>query len=313
MSYMRIMMPLFCETKGFDLKGRPPSGRFLLEAREGTKAKLSLWVQDLQPEILYKVYLIFPQGGRFGGTALCNLSADAGGKAELRHTLNESDLARYGVSLSSFGMVAVMTSAKDVVLCGYRENRESKLHWRNTFEILQEKREPAPAPEPEPEIIPEPEPEPEIIPEPEPEPEPEIIPEPLPSPAPLLLHALPEALTEHIDAVLQSHTRTYPFERQSRTVHWVRITLNETIPWTAGASAVLASPFTAESYETYSHLLLGKTVDERAERFYLAIPDAFDESRAQEAEPLGFQQFKCSADRPPAPGEYGYWIFVMTE
>ena len=136
MQYTRIFMPLASETTGYEYKGKTPAGRCLLESRSG-EGKLLLWAQDLKPEALYRVYLIFPEGAAFVGIPLCALTVKSNGKAELRHNFNATDIEGYGRSMENCNIVAVLahqSPGTTVTLCGYRD---TPIAWRNAFRKLE--------------------------------------------------------------------------------------------------------------------------------------------------------------------------------
>jgi len=134
--YIRIFMALNSETHGYEYNGKTPGGRCLLESRSGM-GKLVLWVQDLKPEVLYRVHLIFKDGSGYKGLPLCALTILSNGKAELRHTFNAMDIEGYGLSLDQCQAVAIIAGegqSASSPLCGYREN---PLSWRNGFAIME--------------------------------------------------------------------------------------------------------------------------------------------------------------------------------
>jgi len=134
MQYTRVFMPLACETTGYEYKGKTPAGRCLLESRSG-EGKLLLWAQDLKPEALYRVYLIFPEGGTFVGIPLSGLTVKSNGKAELRHSFNPADIEGYGRNIENCSIVAILVApGTSTPLCGYRD---TPIAWRKTFKKLE--------------------------------------------------------------------------------------------------------------------------------------------------------------------------------
>ena len=313
--YIRIFMPLNSETNGYEYNGKTPVGRCLLESRSGI-GKLVLWVQDLKPEILYRVHLIFKDGSGYMGLPLCALTIRPNGKAELRHSFNAADIEGCGLALDQCQAVVIITGAGRNAaspLCGYREG---PLPWRSGFKIFErnmaaEKIPDDTSKEPEtPEEIPE-----DISKEPEtleeiPSEEPLILSSPPPSPQPSsnAENSLSAAFKEEVDAILNSHTHMHPFQKQNRHVNWVRISLNENLSLPKNICDLLNTPFVEAAYRRYSHLILGKTADSGVLRYYIGVPAAYD----PEDKAVGFRQFKCSMDNEPAYGDYGYWLVFMS-
>jgi len=184
MAYQRIFMPLTCEARGYEFKGRTPAGRCIIETH-GHAGKLSVWAQDIKPETRYGIYMIFADGGRYAGVMIGSLPVDTKGRGEVRRDFGASELRGFAAS-AAVAVAIVPSDGVDLVspLCGYKD---MPVMWRGSFYMAAEpmdiaalKVEPPPV-EPEPvELEPvEPEPmEPEPM-EPEPvEPEP-IEPEPM--------------------------------------------------------------------------------------------------------------------------------------
>jgi len=279
--YTRIIMPLTNETKGYEYKGRKPAGRCLLESRAGL-GKLMLWVQDLKPETLYHVHMIFKSGG---GLKLCSLTVNEKGRGELSHSFNTE-------SLEDCAAVAVIASGTktSAPLCGYREG---SFPWRNSYNLIKE--EPPPkeeAPEEKEEI-------------PEEEEEEETPYEPLP---PDPENTLTDAFKKEVEGLLKSHTRMQPFQKQSRDVIWVRISLDEDLSLPNYICDLLSDPFVEEAYNQYSHLILGKAVDAGPTRYYIGVPALYEATDKI----VGFRQFKGSGDAEPTAGDYGYWLIFMS-
>jgi len=123
-------MPLIQEAKGYEFKGRPPTGRCVVEERNNT-GKISVWVQDLMPETKYEIYLIFTQGQQYMGLHMGALDVDAKGKAAFRREVKHL----HSFTLTEFAAAVIIAAdAHGVVspLCGYRD---TQISWRNRFSI----------------------------------------------------------------------------------------------------------------------------------------------------------------------------------
>jgi len=159
-----------------------------MEEQNGA-AKLTLSAQDLRPETRYGVFMIFADGGRYAGVNVGPLAVDAKGKAEMRRSIEKTQL--YGHVFNEAAAIAVMpmgTTRMEAPLCGYRNE---PVAWRNGFyeKTTPIKETPPPKPEPLKPELPEP---PKLKP-----PEPELLkPEPIkpesPEPEPPAVMVIPE-------------------------------------------------------------------------------------------------------------------------
>ena len=345
--YMRIFMPLVNESTGYEYKGKAPSGRCLLESRSGT-GKIMLWVQDLKPEVLYRVHLIFKNENNYAGLPLCSLSPSLYGKAELRHSFDAADIEGFNLSLEQCLAVAIIATGGNGIsapLCGYKQDIQS---WRNGFIRLEKAKEaPKESIKETPEAIEAPADVPSEISEEVPleeislketsfkeapedilkevgkKDDEEILENALEDSEETLEDAadeaiitfnicpestLSEAFKNEVETILKSHTHMQPFEKQNRDVDWVRISLNEDLSLPDGIRDLLNEPFVESAYRQYNHLILGKALDEGLKRYYIGIPALYD----PKDKIIGFRQFKCSEDTEPMPGDYGYWLIFMS-
>ena len=130
MSYIRYFMPMTSEAAGYGHKGRQPAGRSIVEGRDG-RYKLTVWAQDLKPETLYNIFVLFAQGGRYAGIGMGGLTVDEKGKAEARRDFGDEVLM--GCDWQEIAAVAVTVRGGVGVispLCGYRGE---VVPWRNGF------------------------------------------------------------------------------------------------------------------------------------------------------------------------------------
>jgi len=307
--YTRTFMPLENESSGYEHMGKSPSGRVLMESRS-SQGKLTLWVQDLKAEAIYKVHLIFKSESGFSGIPLCPLSVQANGKAELRHSFNAANIGDFGLSLNDCLAVAVIASGAAgtaTPLCGYKDGKP--IAWRSGFKRLE--KTPPPPPKPEPEKPPEPNPMPEPVIEPEPEPEPiEETPPPTPPPPQPTIEvesSISESLKKEVESIFKTHTQMKPFIRQKRTVKWIRISPDEELDFPKTVKDQLSKPFVEKAYQQYNHLIFGKTIDDLELRYYIGIPATYN----TDDEKLGYKQFKINSGAKAKDGDYGYWLIFI--
>ena len=300
--YIRVFLPLTNESKGYEYRGNTPAGRCLLESRGGL-GKLILWAQNLKPEALYKVHLIFKTENGYAGLVLCPLFVHPNGKAETRFSFNAANIEGYGVNLDSCLAVAVIDGKSYAPLCGYKE--DNPLPWRNGFEIMSKdipnQISKAPVVEEEVPTVISTDSAPiencqsmhiEVL-----EPEQEKADE----------TELTEKFKEEVEQLLKSHTPIHPFQKQSREVDWVRISLNENLTLPDHICSLLTEAFIERAYRQYNHLILGKSSGEGPKRYYIGVPALYDPADKI----AGFRQFKCSEGKKPNPGDFGYWLIFM--
>ena len=130
MSYIRNLIPLESEAKGFGYKNRQPAGRSLVEGRDHNY-KLTVWAQDLKPQTLYSVFILFSADKRYAGIPMGRLIIDEKGKGEIRKEFDDAALGEF--DLTDFVAIAVITRDNHGVsspLCGYKDTPVS---WRHGF------------------------------------------------------------------------------------------------------------------------------------------------------------------------------------
>ena len=133
MAYARFFMPLHCEARGYEFKGKTPAGRVVLEEHNGV-GKLKLWVQDLKCEAIYHVYMVFSHNRRHVGFDMGALRLDTRGKSELIREVLPSDINGYSFGeIVTVAIVAKSSAQAQVVspLCGYRN---AVMQWRHDFD-----------------------------------------------------------------------------------------------------------------------------------------------------------------------------------
>ena len=326
--YIRIVMPLINEVSGYEYKGKTPSGRCLLESRNGV-GKIIIWAQDLKHEAIYRVNLIFEDTkNNYVGIPLCALTVHANGKGELKHSFNATDIEGFNIGIESCVAVAIIVagaSDTSAPLCGYKQG---EVPWRRGFkkltastrDVLEEILDKPSTQEPPEADIVESRAETEMDVEVEVEVEveetdvevdvdaeveaedDEYIPV---KPDPQTL--LSDTFKAEVNEALKSHTHMQPFKKPIKNVQWVRISLEEDFSLPDYICDLLSDPFVEKSYSSYNHLILGKSKGKNAKRYYIGVPSLYDPKDKL----VGFRQFKCSEDKKPKEGDYGYWLVFM--
>jgi len=318
MSYSRFFMPLAEESRGYDFKGRTPVGRCIVEGR-GNTGKLSLWVQDLKPQVKYEVYLIFAENRKYVGINAGLLDVDAKGKAEIRRDITEL----HTLVLKEIVAVAVIAAGQSGVvspLCGYRDEQ---IAWRHGFEVYKagQSEEPVKQAEPEPEPpvvetelpVPEaelPATEPEIL-ELEAEPpaaEPEIV-SPLPSPPRAVLPTtteLPPPPTSQntamlIESIFNANTPFEPFQNQEDDIKWVKCSELNQMPLPPDIPHLMTEPFMQAAWADHEHFILGVS---EAGQYIIGMTGIYTQENRKQAKQLGFSQFRSA-------GDSGYWLMFV--
>lgn len=400
--YIRIFLPLTTETKGYEYNTKTPSGRCLLESRSGT-GKLILWVQDLKPEALYRVHLIFKSGSGYVGLPICPLTVRPNGKGEARYTFDAANIEGFGMSLDECqALIIIAGSDTAAPLCGYRNEI---LPWRRNFKKLNKspkvpieprsssvdskptlrEREVNTPSEPKlnetsPEMAKETT-ESEIRVEETLGESPRgeqtigfIVGDPIKEegisdkivtdeaftgeipkegsnkegmdketsanededvdqgnfakegikedintegveeesiydpPAFDPENTLTDVFKEEVAMRLESNTHIQPFQKQSRKVQWVRISIDENLTLPNHICDLLTKSFVENAFRQYSHLILGATTDVGPKRYYIGVPSLYN----PKDKIVGFRQFKCSEDKYPKLGDFGYWLIFMS-
>ena len=349
--YVRIIMPLINESKGYDYKGRTPAGRCLLESRSGS-GKLMLWIQDLKPEAIYHVNLIFREEGNYAGLPLCTLNPSPNGKAELRYLFDAGNIAGFGKALDDCLAVAIVASGGSAPLCAYKD---APLSWRGSFRKLEKNGPPEPVPMPlmekEPEMAPievsetaeevpeesdqekqlreeEPYEEPPYPEEPHGEPPRQEEPHEEP-PRPEESHEEPprqeESPEKLPEAELSESMVTDVFEKEVEAILKSHTHMRPFKKQNRSVNWVRISLDEGLSLPDYIRDLLSEPFVEAAYSQYnhLILGKAADDGpkRYYIGVPAlyspgdklaGFRQFKCSEDTEPSLGDYGYWLIFMS-
>jgi len=131
MSYKRNFVTLKEKDAGFSLKGSA-LGRCIIESK-GDKGKISVSVQNLKPEIMYKACLISSNGDGVTGITLGSIPVDKNGKGELKVDVDTQSVNESGIDLSSFQIITVMVSDKEGMLAPLEGYTGKEIAWQRNF------------------------------------------------------------------------------------------------------------------------------------------------------------------------------------
>ena len=91
-------------------------------------------------------------------------------------------------------------------------------------------------------------------------------------------------------------------------VSWARFTTDDCLPAPHDNVGFFDTQFIVESYECYTHFILGAVTDREVTGYVLGVPGVYDGEAAVRAKELGLTEFRCYDPIPPTPGEFGYWL-----
>jgi hypothetical protein len=130
------------------------------------------------------------------------------------------------------------------------------------------------------------------------------------------IERMPETEVEHgnseLDELFETNAQMSPFEKQTKDVKWVRISMREPIALPIDYLKVFNNPFIISSYEKYNHFIIGRVPEGDTTIYMLGVPAIYNTQNMKTAKSLGFTQFKCVDNVVPADGEYGYCLLGVT-
>lgn len=132
MQYQRIFVTLQQDRQDYSIDGRKAMGRCVIETR-GSAGKLSIYVQGLKPEVIYKLYLIATEGDTSRGLPVAIVPVDAKGKGELRFEFNAENVGGSSMGVSDFSAVAIIVPSEKGVLPVLTGFMEDEISWENNF------------------------------------------------------------------------------------------------------------------------------------------------------------------------------------
>jgi hypothetical protein len=91
----------------------------------------------------------------------------------------------------------------------------------------------------------------------------------------------------------------------------VRFTREDDLPAPDDKPGLYNTPFIAASYGDFGHFILGRVTEDDTTEYVIGVPGIYNEEQQAQAQALGFSEFKCYEDTPPAAGEFGYWLMFV--
>ncbi len=110
--YKRTLVTLKGSSLNDGFGGRAPSGRCLLEER-GHEGKISLWVQNLRPNVLYKAMVVSQH--RF--VPVGTVTVDQRGHGEFRTGVTPQDIGQSGLAMEEIQAVHVVVAGEGDARC----------------------------------------------------------------------------------------------------------------------------------------------------------------------------------------------------
>ena len=126
----RFFIPLIQDRLEYTLKDRQAFGKCIIEY-SGNLGKLSATVQDLKPEVLYKLYLI----SSIDGTKVCvgTVAIDGRGKGGLKWEFDPKNTGESNEDIGHFDVAAVVVPRDNEVISPLVGYRNEPVMWKNIF------------------------------------------------------------------------------------------------------------------------------------------------------------------------------------
>ena len=138
--YKRNFVTLKQERSDYSLNGKQALGRCIIETKT-EKSKLSIYVQDLKPQILYKAYLIAGDTNESLGISVGTINVDAKGKGELKWEFDANDVHSTKKCVEEFNVVSVIAPKKGDVIAVMTGFIKDEIMWKNNFIDFADKKE----------------------------------------------------------------------------------------------------------------------------------------------------------------------------
>jgi len=312
MAYSRFFMPLLQEASGYEYKGKSPTGRCIVESRNNT-GKVTLWAQDLKPEVKYTIFLIFAQSQKHVGFNMGTLNVDSRGKAELRRDITSKDIHTF--TLDEVAVIAITAQSKNGIispLCGYKD---TQIPWRHSFSEWKEPTIATKAPEV-----------PVSKKEAAPDIQPLVTPQTPSAPPPLATKPItpqtpqdnpPSTGEPHmpihqvLDAIVNSSTAIQPFKKETRETLWAKCTQIEQLYLVSNNPNLMHELFILNTWANYEHFILGITTDGSPKQYIVGLPGIYNSEDLHKVRQLGFTLFKAPENDHPQSGDCGYWLMIF--
>jgi hypothetical protein len=130
--YSRTFITLTHDWPGYGLNNRFPAGRCVIEAREGA-GKMSVAVQDMQPDIIYKAYIICCDKTSSTAVSAGTLSVDAKGRGELKWQFDPESVGGSAIPVERFNVAAVLVPNSGGLISPLLGFKDAPVNWRSNF------------------------------------------------------------------------------------------------------------------------------------------------------------------------------------
>ncbi len=130
--YNRQFVMLKQDRLGYGYRGKEPSGRVIVET-DGDTTKISVFIQDLRPEVAYRVFLVNAGSMKSVGVPLGTLCPDKLGRAELKKTVTTNDVLNSGLRINDFNVFAVIATANSELIVPLAGFRKEAIQWKKNF------------------------------------------------------------------------------------------------------------------------------------------------------------------------------------
>jgi len=311
MAYSRFFMPLLQEASGYEYKGKSSTGRCIVESRNNM-GKVTLWAQDLKPEIKYTIFLIFAQNQKHIGFNIGTLNVDSRGKAEFRRDITSADIHTF--TLDEVAIIAVTVQSKNGIispLCGYKD---MQIPWRHSFSEWKEStivtktnelhtlKEETPSNIQPPAALQTPAPPPPLATKP-------VILQPPQDSLPSVAESQ-VPIHQLLDSIVNSSAVIEPFKKETRETLWTKCSKIEQLCLVSNNPNLMNELFILNSWANHEHFILGITTDGSPKQYIVGLPGIYNSEDLHKVRQLGFTVFKCPEKDVPQAGDCGYWLMV---
>lgn len=134
MGYKRYFVAMTHDSEGYEYRGKAPAGSCIIEAR-GNTGKLNLTIQDLKPEAIYKLYIVFKEAGKNIGIPAGSVRVNNRGKGELKWEFDADNTCGTGLGIELFICVAVIVSNKNSLISPLVGYKDQEIQWKSNLQL----------------------------------------------------------------------------------------------------------------------------------------------------------------------------------